>query len=168
MFFKLASISLTFNSKSSTHQKSDMGVTQSTEQPIRAPFSAFTTSPYKLSTIPQILTLYKSRDFDFGIDANVVAALLDGDSPLAEKVVKCFDSESEGDDGPLPDLIINGLSFLAALVLLAGLTEEREGEGGENTNPLGANPIRTKANLIFSIFDFHNSGSITAGERRPQ
>jgi len=37
-------------------------------------------------------------------------------------------------------------------------------DDSENVNALGPNPVRTKASLIFSLFDFHSSGSITMDE----
>jgi len=100
-----------------------MGIKHSS---IRAPFDAFAHPPYTLQTVPNIIQLYKTRSFDFGVDASVVATLLDGDAPLADKVVVAFDNDGKGNDSdePLPDQVINALSFLSSLVLLAGLGGE--------------------------------------------
>ena len=112
-----------------------MGVKQSN---LATPFSTFTQVPYTLKTVPNILQLYKTRSFDFGVDASAVTALLDGDAPLAESVVVAFDRDGkEEEDGePLPDHVINALSFLSALILCAGLgeTEGNAKDGDEQVS----------------------------------
>ena len=90
----------------------------------------------------QVLLQYRSRDFDFGIDTQVVTSLIGGDTKLAGRVTKAFSPHST---------VINALSFISALVLLS-----RDNES--------ASPLRAKCDLIFDVFDFHESGDMSLDE----
>ena len=89
-----------------------------------------------------MLLQYRSRDFDFGIDAQVVTSLVGGDTSLARSIMKAFSPTST---------VVNALSFLSAVVMLSKDLES-------------ASPMKTKCDLLFDIFDFHESGDMTLDE----
>ena len=62
--------------------------------------------------------------------------------PTSQKVVKAFSPNSG---------VVNALSFISAVVLLSFDSES-------------PNPTRSKCDLIFDIFDFHDSGDMSLDE----
>ena len=60
--------------------------------------------------------MFKDNEFDFGVDVDVVAALLEGDRKTAEAVVKKL-----APDGS----IINGLAFLGILAFFSRAPDAR-------------------------------------------
>ena len=58
----------------------------------------------------EVVCVFKDNEFDFGVDVDIVAALLEGDRKTAEAVVKKL-----APDGS----IINGLAFLGILAFFS-------------------------------------------------
>ncbi|GMH61632.1 hypothetical protein TrRE_jg12542 [Triparma retinervis] len=108
--------------------------------PVEATFEDF--KSWNLSAAKDMLLQYKSRDFDFGIDAQVVTSLIGGDTSLARSIMQAFGPSST---------VINALSFMSAVVLLSKDLES-------------ASPMKSKCDLIFDIFDFHESGDMSLDE----
>ena len=83
-----------------------------------------------------MLLQYRARDFDFGVDAQVVTSLIGGDTSLARNIMQAFGPSST---------VINALSFMSTVVLLSKDLES-------------PSPMKSKCDLIFDIYDFHESG----------
>ena len=73
-----------------------------------APFDAF--QAWDHGKASEVVCVFKDNEFDFGVDVDVVAALLEGDRKTAEAVVKKL-----APDGS----IINGLAFLGILAFFS-------------------------------------------------
>ncbi|GMH60005.1 hypothetical protein TrST_g7681 [Triparma strigata] len=108
--------------------------------PIVEPFDMF--KSWQLSQARDMLLAYRSRDFDFGVDASVITSLIGGDTQMAESIAKAF-SPTSG--------VVNALSFLSAVILLSN--------DGESPNP-----TKSKSDLIFDTFDFQESGDMSLDE----
>ena len=72
------------------------------------PFDAF--QAWDHGKASEVVCVFKDNEFDFGVDVDVVAALLEGDRKTAEAVIKKL-----APDGS----IINGLAFLGILAFFS-------------------------------------------------
>ena len=79
-----------------------------------APFDAF--QAWDHGKASEVVCVFKDNEFDFGVDVDVVAALLEGDRKTAEAVVKKL-----APDGS----IINGLAFLGILAFFSRAPDAR-------------------------------------------
>ena len=105
-----------------------------------APFPHFVASPYSSSLA--LYTLYRSRDYDFGVDSTILTSLLSGNTQLSEAVAAKFGGASG---------IVNAMSFISAVIILSDATSEPD-------------PIHAKVSLIFDLFDFHESKDMALDE----
>jgi hypothetical protein len=113
-----------------------MGQTES----VVDPFPTFLKSPHSSSI--SLLNLYRTRDYDFGIDSTILTSLLQGNGALADQVSKKFGGSAG---------VVNALSFISAVIILGNAYDEPD-------------PIRAKTELIFDLFDFHESGDMSLDE----
>lgn len=94
---------------------------------------------WPVDRVREVIHLFKSKDFDFGLDSSAVSMLLNCDTHIATDIV---DALCRGDTG-----IINGLALLSGLVLL------NEGFSQEEA-----------ATEVFGLFDFDRSLEIAMDE----
>jgi len=107
--------------------------------PLVEPFDCF--QRWEHAKARDVVGVFKDHEFDFGIDASVVAALLEGDRRTAERVV--------GRLAPKGCREINGLAFLACLALASKGTSKG---------------IRAKIDLVFDAFDLEDSSTLSKDE----
>ena len=114
---------------------------------LEAPFGDF--QKWDHHKAAELLYVFKENEFDFGIDADIVAALLEGDRVRATLIVRKF--------APPNGTMINGLAFLAGLVVISGKPPQCADRG------LTAG-VREKLALVFDTFDLEDSSYITKDE----
>ena len=92
----------------------------------------------------EIIGVFKDNEFDFGVDVDVVAALLEGDRDTARQIIERL--------APNGGAVINGLAFLGgvALVVAAG--------------PKGMDAVSAKCGLVFDVFDLEGRQRLSKDE----
>lgn len=106
-----------------------------------APFDAF--QAWDHGRASEVVGAFKDNEFDFGVDADVVAALLEGDRSLAEAVVAKLAPEQSG--------VINGLAFLSIMAFVSRA-------------PARGDCLKAKVGLCFDAFDLEDTNDLSRDE----
>ena len=91
----------------------------------------------------EVVCVFKDNEFDFGVDVDIVAALLEGDRQTAEKVVKKLAPDDRG--------VINGLAFLGVLAFFSRAPDRGDA-------------LRAKVGLAFDAFDLEDTNDLSRDE----
>ena len=105
------------------------------------PFTAF--QAWDHGKASEVVCVFKDNEFDFGVDVDIVAALLEGDRKTAEAVIKKLAPDDRG--------VINGLAFLSTLAFFSRAPDRGDA-------------LRAKVGLAFDAFDLEDTNDLSRDE----
>ena len=105
------------------------------------PFTAF--QAWDHGKASEVVCVFKDNEFDFGVDVDIVAALLEGDRKTAEAVIKKLAPDDRG--------VINGLAFLGVLAFFSRAPDRGDA-------------LRAKVGLAFDAFDLEDTNDLSRDE----